>query len=105
MSPKNIPCLTAARIDCCCLANNHVLDWDYAGLDETLGTLDNAGIRHAGAGPGVVEASTPAVRDIPKKGRVLVFGLGSVSSGIPWEWRATEHQPGVRLLEEVVQTP
>lgn len=39
MSPKNIECLTAARIDCCSLANNHVLDWGYTGLDETLKVL------------------------------------------------------------------
>src|SRR5512139_1411087 len=27
MHPANIGCLQAARIDCCALANNHVLDW------------------------------------------------------------------------------
>ena len=27
MHPQNIPCLSAAQIDCCILANNHVLDW------------------------------------------------------------------------------
>jgi len=27
MHPSNGPCLTAAKIDCCVLANNHVLDW------------------------------------------------------------------------------
>ncbi|MCH8930675.1 MAG: CapA family protein [Proteobacteria bacterium] len=36
MHPKNVPCLKAARIDCCSIANNHVLDWGYAGLAETL---------------------------------------------------------------------
>ena len=50
MSPGNIGCISAARIDCCCLANNHILDWGYAGLEETLVTLDRAGISHAGAG-------------------------------------------------------
>src|SRR5688500_8641778 len=35
MHPDNIPCLTAAHIDCCALANNHVLDWGYTGLAET----------------------------------------------------------------------
>jgi poly-gamma-glutamate capsule biosynthesis protein CapA/YwtB (metallophosphatase superfamily) len=38
MHPRNIGCLTTARIDCCCLANNHVLDWGYDGLAETLRT-------------------------------------------------------------------
>jgi len=29
MHPQNIGCLSAARIDACALANNHVLDWAY----------------------------------------------------------------------------
>jgi poly-gamma-glutamate synthesis protein (capsule biosynthesis protein) len=39
MNPENVPCLQAAKLDGCCLANNHVLDWGYAGLRETLETL------------------------------------------------------------------
>ena len=31
MHPENRPCLTAAKIDCCTLANNHVLDGDTRG--------------------------------------------------------------------------
>ena len=27
MDARNVPCLTAAQIDVCVLANNHVLDW------------------------------------------------------------------------------
>jgi poly-gamma-glutamate synthesis protein (capsule biosynthesis protein) len=46
--PRNVGCLTAARIDCCCLANNQVLAWGYAGLEETLRTLDMAAVAHAG---------------------------------------------------------
>ena len=36
MCPENVGCITAAHIDSCCLANNHVLDWGYRGLDEAL---------------------------------------------------------------------
>ena len=43
MHPLNVPCLTAARIDCCTLANNHVLDWGRAGLEETLSVLSGGG--------------------------------------------------------------
>src|SRR5262249_33320603 len=50
MHPQNIECLTAAKINACALANNHVLDWGYDGLSETLKNLDAAGIAHAGAG-------------------------------------------------------
>lgn len=59
MHPANLPCLTAAGIDCCVLGNNHVLDWSYAGLDETRRTLRDAGIRHAGAGADLTQAQAP----------------------------------------------
>jgi len=101
MRPWNIGCLTAARIDCCCLANNHVLDLGYAGLIETLQTLDRAGIARAGAGENVAEAASPAALDVPGKGRVLVFSMGSTTGGIPGEWGATRDRPGVNLLEDL----
>jgi hypothetical protein len=51
MNPGNIGCLTAADIDCGCLANNHVLDWCYEGLAETLQTFGSGGrvVRKRGA--------------------------------------------------------
>src|SRR5262245_56619887 len=50
MHPDNLGCLTAARIDVCALANNHVLDWGEAGLVDTLDVLQRAGLHTAGAG-------------------------------------------------------
>ncbi|MGC2824929.1 MAG: CapA family protein, partial [Pseudolabrys sp.] len=38
MSPENAAVLAAAHIDCCVLANNHILDWGRAGLLDTLTT-------------------------------------------------------------------
>jgi hypothetical protein len=55
MHPQNIACLTAAGLDCAVLANNHVLDWGLAGLDETLETLHHAGIHTAGAGESQID--------------------------------------------------
>jgi poly-gamma-glutamate capsule biosynthesis protein CapA/YwtB (metallophosphatase superfamily) len=101
MHPRNIACIAVACIDCCCLANNHVLDWGYDGLAETLNTLDAAGIAHTGAGHDAREAATPAVLDVPGKGRVLVFSYCSPTSGVPWEWAATAHRPGVNFLEDI----
>ena len=101
MHPANIGCLTAAGVDCCVLANNHVLDWDLAGLQETLATLDAAGIRWAGAGRNLAESMAPAVLPVPGKGRVLVFACGSASSGIGWRWAAADQRPGVQLLPDL----
>lgn len=40
------------------LANNHAMDHGIPGLDDTLTTLDALGLRHAGAGRDLDEAST-----------------------------------------------
>ena len=61
MHPENVDCLAVAKIDFTSLANNHVLDWHYAGLQETLRTLDQAGIKHAGAGRDITAASRPCL--------------------------------------------
>jgi poly-gamma-glutamate synthesis protein (capsule biosynthesis protein) len=101
MHPQNIPCLTAAEIDTCSLANNHVLDWGYAGLTETLETLESAQIHSTGAGQNLQEAGAPAVMQVEGKGRVIVFSYGVQTSGIPASWGALEDKPGVNLLNNL----
>lgn len=101
MHPENTPCLTAAKIDYCSLANNHVLDWGYAGLTETLETLKRAHIKTAGAGQNIQEAEAPAALEVGGKGRVIVFSYGLTTSGIPASWAASEDRPGVNLLESL----
>lgn len=101
MHPANIAVLQAAKIDVCALANNHVLDWGYAGLAETLETLKQAGIQAVGAGSNLAAAEAPAIVTVAGKGRVLVFGLGAESSGIPPNWAATAEMPGVNLLPDL----
>ena len=100
MHPENIGCITAAGIDVCSLANNHVLDWGYAGLKETLETMRRAGVQCAGAGMNLSEAEAPAVYEVKGKGRVVLFAFGSPSSGVPPSWGASEHKPGVNVLKE-----
>lgn len=101
MHPDNISILTAAKIDVCSLANNHILDWGYSGLRETLETLKYANIKIAGAGRNLVEAQAPAVQKVSSKGRVIVFAFGLGTSGIPSGWGASDEKPGVNLLEDL----
>ncbi len=101
MHPANIPCVTAAGIDCCALANNHILDWGRAGLEETLDTLSHAGLKPVGAGRDLAQAAASAVLDVPDRGRVVVFAFGSTTSGIPGDWAATAQRPGVNLLHNL----
>ncbi|MBE7555727.1 MAG: CapA family protein [Anaerolineales bacterium] len=98
LNPQNIAALTVAGLDYCSLANNHVLDWGYAGLTETLEMLQGANIHYAGAGQNLQATETPAVMDVAGKGRVIVFAYGLLSSGIPLNWAASADQPGVNLL-------
>ncbi|MEZ2146836.1 CapA family protein [Bradyrhizobium sp. DN5] len=100
MSPENAECLAAAGIDCCLLANNHVLDWGRAGLVETLTTLQKLNIKAAGAGRNDREARAPAVLSLADA-RLLVFAFGSTSSGIPFKWVAMSDTPGVNLLPDL----
>lgn len=104
MHPGNVGCLTAARIDVCALANNHVLDYGHAGLEETLCTLAATGIRVAGAGCNIDEARWPAIVDLTNDRRVVMFSIGSETSGIPPTWSAGVDFPGVDLLPDLSDT-
>jgi poly-gamma-glutamate synthesis protein (capsule biosynthesis protein) len=101
MHPGNTGCLTAAGIDCCVLANNHVLDWGYAGLADTLRALAQNGIASTGAGPTLADARRPAILSREDGRRVLVFSFGLPSSGIASSWAATEKGPGVNFLPDL----
>ncbi len=101
MNPRNVDCIKAAAVDCCVLANNHVLDWGVNGLLETLATLEREAMAVAGAGIDADQAATPASISIGENQRVLVFGFGAITSGIPYDWAATETRPGVNLLPDL----
>jgi poly-gamma-glutamate capsule biosynthesis protein CapA/YwtB (metallophosphatase superfamily) len=101
MHPGNLPCLTAARLDVCALANNHVLDFGPTGLADTLDALRGAGIRTAGAGRDADEAWRPATVSLAGGHRVLVWSVGAPSSGVYPQWAAAGGRPGVAYLPEV----
>lgn len=103
ISPENAECLLSAEIDCCVLANNHVLDWGRAGLLDTLAVLERLRIKTAGAGRNLAEASAPAVLDVAGKGCVLVFSFALVTSGTPRRWAATHDAAGVNLLADLTE--
>ncbi len=101
MHPGNISCLKIADINCCVLANNHVLDWGPKGLVETLESLEHEGIPYTGAGRTDIHASLPQSIGIEDKGRVLVFSWGHASSGIPAKWEATGTRAGINFLRDL----
>ena len=101
MHPGNVDCLTVAAIDCCTLANNHVLDWQREGLAETLATLRRAKIATAGAGRDLDTAQAPAILPLGEGTRLLVFAAATGDSGVPPEWSATKERSGVHRLPDL----
>lgn len=101
MTPENLPVIKALGVDCCTLANNHVLDWGRDGLLDTLAALDRSAIRAAGAGRNAEAATAPAVLPVPGKGRVLFYAGACASSGVPVDWTADSDRPGVNVIGSI----
>lgn len=93
-SPDRIKCLTEANIAIVNLANNHVLDFSEQGLQETLATLDNAGIEHTGAGTNIEVAAQPVT--VNKKN--ISFAVFGCTDNEP-DWKATETTPGINYID------
>jgi hypothetical protein len=66
------------------LANNHVLDWCVQGMEETVSTLEAAGIAFAGAGRRKEEAERPARLILGERGEYEVHVYSF--SDHPGEW-------------------
>ncbi|MBX0323180.1 CapA family protein [Halomicroarcula sp. F13] len=89
-----IPALEAAGVDCCALANNHVLDYEEPALRDTLDELDGAGIAHAGAGATESAALTPASVAVGDCSVAVV----ALTDNTP-EYAATATTPGTAYVE------
>lgn len=87
---KNVNCLVKAGFDVVSLANNHTLDFNIQGLEDTLTALKQVGIKSAGAGLNKAEAKTPAV--LNKSG--LTVGFIAFTDNEPG-WEAVQDKPGI----------
>lgn len=88
---KVAPALAEAGFDIVSLANNHTLDYGYAGLRDTLAALERYGIRHHGAGGSRAEARRPVVFELAGGRRA---GFLAYSNTFPREFWAGETRPG-----------
>ena len=100
MHPSNLGVLTAARIDVCVLANNHLLDFGADGLVETLDVLARNGVRTVGAGRTVAQAWCPVVVETGRGRRLLIWAAALPSSGVSSHGAARRGRPGVAYLPE-----
>lgn len=92
--PIAIDVLKEANIDYVSLANNHTLDFKEKALLDTIKLLDNAEIKHAGAGKNLSEAKKPAILKF-KNIKISVISY----SDHPYEFKATKTMPGINLTD------
>jgi poly-gamma-glutamate synthesis protein (capsule biosynthesis protein) len=101
MNPDNVACLRAMRVNCCALANNHIMDWGQSGLVETVETLERAHIACVGAGRDTAQAKAPAIVNVDGRASIVVFAFGSSTSGVPKAWAAGDDRAGTNFLGEL----
>jgi poly-gamma-glutamate capsule biosynthesis protein CapA/YwtB (metallophosphatase superfamily) len=92
--PDNVRALQEGHITVANLANNHVRDFDDAGLIETIQTLDHAHIGHVGAGKDLQAAQRPLI--IRKHG--ITVGILGFTDNEP-TWKAGENKPGINYIQ------
>ncbi len=97
VSPTNtVEAYKRLGVDCCMLANNHITDGGHQGVVDTIKTLDNANIKHIGAGINENEIE-----------RILVYDLGTIKIGLYnvcelMYNRATSNKGGAWLYDEYI---
>ncbi|GBG61181.1 hypothetical protein CBR_g19257 [Chara braunii] len=94
MHPANVRTLKEASIDYCSLANNHILDFQVSGMRETMRTLTEAGIKFAGCGENLDQASSPAYLQLGNK------KVACLSAADHFDyWAAGSDRPGIQYID------
>lgn len=88
--PISAPLLADSGVNYAALANTHAFDALTPGLEETVGSLDDAGIAHSGAGFDPSAAATPAF--IEREGVTVGIVSATTTSGKQYEndWAAED---------------
>lgn len=86
--------LSDAGIDLVSLANNHILDYEFQGLTDTLWQLHAQGIANAGAGADVRQALAPAI--VERNGtRFAMVAMCDHQA----DFAATSDRPGMAYID------
>lgn len=93
-TPDKVKALTEAAVTIASLANNHILDYSEEGMFDTIKMLNDAGIKYAGAGASLREASQPVVY----RYRNLRMGLFSYTDN-ERGWKAGDRESGINYID------
>jgi poly-gamma-glutamate capsule biosynthesis protein CapA/YwtB (metallophosphatase superfamily) len=89
---SNAAPMAEAGIDALCLANDHIMDYGVAGLEETLSVLGTLNLGAFGAGSGASTAQKPLVIEAENGASIALLSLSDVSSPAS---AADEDTPGI----------
>jgi poly-gamma-glutamate synthesis protein (capsule biosynthesis protein) len=92
--PEHLAALARAGFDAVSLAGNHMADRGPQGIADTIRTLDESKIAHAGAGLNLVEARRPAYLQSGKQ-TVALLSYNCVGPTQSW---ATADRPGCSYI-------
>lgn len=96
---KELTRLKTMGFDIVSLANNHSYDLGETGLINTIQLLDQAGIKHCGAGINLEKASEPAIIDVNGKRIAFLAYCQHGSVYIGHLKKAEANKPGINPLD------
>lgn len=97
-SESTLNVLKELNIDIVTLANNHILDYDQAGLKDTLNFCDKADIATLGAGVNIKDAKNPLFINTPN-GQIAILNFAEN------EWSsASNNEGGANPLDIIENT-
>lgn len=97
---ESVTALKAAGVDVVSLANNHGMDFGVPGLEDTLGTLDTAGLPAVGAGMTSAAAYRP-YRTTVNGRRIAIIGATQVLDSFAIDaWNPTRDRPGLASAKD-----
>ena len=95
VKPDDAVCLRDLKIDAVSISNNHLMDYNAEGMEDTITTLDRLNIRHTGGGRNLTEARRPAIL---KYGDTSIIILAYCNRP-PEDYYATDSTPGITPLD------
>lgn len=91
--PSMAGVLKKSGINLVSLANNHILDYGWEAIADTMDLLDKVGISYSGAGKNLAEARKPAI--IEKDGMTIGLLSYTANLNLVMGFKASETRPGL----------
>jgi hypothetical protein len=95
VKPDDAVCLRDLKIDAVSISNNHLMDYNSEGMEDTIKTLDRLNIRHTGGGRNLAEARRPALLKYGDTNIVIL----AYCNRPPEDYYATDSTPGITPID------